>query len=42
VAEARANGVVLASALGRGNFGIVVARRQADLGVPSPSGETPT
>jgi dihydroorotase len=33
VAEARANGVVLDSALGRGNFGIEVARRQADLGL---------
>jgi dihydroorotase len=31
VAEARANGVVLDSALGRGNFGIEIARRQADL-----------
>jgi dihydroorotase len=33
VAEARANGVVLDSALGRGNFGIEVASRQADLGL---------
>jgi dihydroorotase len=33
VAEARANGVVLDSALGRGNFGIEVARRQADAGL---------
>jgi dihydroorotase len=33
VTEARANGVVLDSALGRGNFGIDVARRQADLGL---------
>ena len=33
VAEARANGVVLDSALGRGNFGIEVARRQADVGL---------
>jgi dihydroorotase len=33
VAAARANGVVLDSALGRGNFGIEVARRQADLGL---------
>jgi dihydroorotase len=33
VAEARANGVVLDSALGRGNFGIEVARRQAELGL---------
>jgi dihydroorotase len=33
VAQARANGVVLDSALGRGNFGIEVARRQADLGL---------
>jgi dihydroorotase len=33
VAEARANGVVLDSALGRGNFGVEVARRQADLGL---------
>jgi len=33
VAEARASGVVLDSALGRGNFGIEVARRQADLGL---------
>jgi dihydroorotase len=33
VAEARANGVVLDSALGRGNFGIEVARRQADIGL---------
>ena len=27
------NGVVIDSALGRGNFGIEVARRQADLGM---------
>ena len=33
VAEARARGVVLDSALGRGNFGIEVARRQADIGL---------
>jgi dihydroorotase len=33
VAEARASGVVLDSALGRGNFGIEVARRQADVGL---------
>ena len=33
VVEARASGVVLDSALGRGNFGIEVARRQADLGL---------
>ena len=33
VGEARASGVVLDSALGRGNFGIEVARRQADLGL---------
>jgi len=33
VADARANGVILDSALGRGNFGIEVARRQADLGL---------
>jgi dihydroorotase len=33
VAEARASGVILDSALGRGNFGIEVARRQADLGL---------
>jgi dihydroorotase len=33
VEEARANGVVIDSALGRGNFGIDVARRQAELGV---------
>lgn len=33
VAEARERGVVLDSALGRGNFGIEVARRQADLGL---------
>jgi dihydroorotase len=33
VAEARAGGVVLDSALGRGNFGIEVARRQADVGL---------
>jgi dihydroorotase len=33
VAEARANGVILDSALGRGNFGIEVARRQAELGL---------
>ena len=31
--EARANGVVIDSALGRGNFGFEVARRQAELGV---------
>jgi dihydroorotase len=31
--EARANGVVIDSALGRGNFGYAVARHQADLGV---------
>jgi dihydroorotase len=31
--EARANGVVIDSALGRGNFGIEVARRQAEMGV---------
>ena len=31
--EARANGVLIDSALGRGNFGIEVARRQAELGV---------
>ena len=31
--EARARGVVIDSALGRGNFGYEVARRQADLGV---------
>jgi dihydroorotase len=31
--EARQNGVALDSALGRGNFGIEVARIQADLGV---------
>ena len=31
--EARANGVLIDSALGRGNFGIDVARRQADMGV---------
>ncbi len=33
VEEARANGVVIDSALGRGNFGIEVARRQAELGI---------
>lgn len=33
VEEARANGVVIDSALGRGNFGIDVARRQAELGM---------
>jgi dihydroorotase len=33
VEEARANGVVIDSALGRGNFGYEVARRQAELGV---------
>lgn len=33
VAEARERGVVLDSALGRGNFGVEVARRQADLGL---------
>jgi dihydroorotase len=33
VEEARARGVVIDSALGRGNFGIDVARRQAELGV---------
>jgi dihydroorotase len=33
VAEARANGVVLDSALGRGNFGYEVARKQAQLGL---------
>jgi dihydroorotase len=33
VEEARANGVVIDSALGRGNFGIEVARRQTELGV---------
>jgi dihydroorotase len=31
--EARARGVVIDSALGRGNFGIDVARRQAEMGV---------
>src|SRR3981081_2543445 len=31
--EARANGVVIDSARGRGNFGIDVARRQAEMGV---------
>ncbi|HEX8968511.1 MAG TPA: amidohydrolase family protein [Chloroflexota bacterium] len=31
--EARANGVLIDSALGRGNFGYEVARRQADMGV---------
>jgi dihydroorotase len=31
--EARARGVVIDSALGRGNFGIDVARRQAEIGV---------
>jgi len=33
VVEARSRGVILDSALGRGNFGIEVARRQADLGL---------
>ena len=33
VNEARANGVLIDSALGRGNFGYEVARRQADLGI---------
>jgi dihydroorotase len=33
VQEARARGVVLDPALGRGNFGIEVARRQADQGL---------
>jgi dihydroorotase len=33
VEEARAKGVVIDSALGRGNFGYAVARRQAELGV---------
>ncbi len=33
VAEARANGVVLDAALGRGNFGYDVACRQAELGL---------
>ena len=33
VAEARANGVILDSALGRGNFGYQVASRQAQLGL---------
>ena len=33
VREARERGVALDSALGRGNFGIDVARRQADLGL---------
>jgi len=33
VREARARGVILDSALGRGNFGIDVARIQADLGL---------
>jgi dihydroorotase len=33
VTEARANGVTLDSAIGLGNFGIEVARRQADLGL---------
>src|SRR6266545_4263465 len=33
VHEARARGVVLDPALGRGNFGIEVARRQADMGL---------
>jgi dihydroorotase len=33
VEEARARGVVIDSALGRGNFGIDVARRQAELGI---------
>src|SRR6185312_13190134 len=31
--EARASGVVIDSALGRGNFGYEVARRQAEIGV---------
>jgi dihydroorotase len=31
--EARANGVLLDSALGRGNFGYEVARRQAEMGL---------
>jgi predicted amidohydrolase len=33
VLAARANGVILDSALGRGNFGIEVARRQAQIGL---------
>ena len=33
VSEARARGVVLDPALGRGNFGVDVARHQADLGL---------
>src|SRR5579859_5988245 len=33
VEEARGNGVLIDSALGRGNFGIEVARRQAELGL---------
>jgi len=33
VEEARANGVLIDSAMGRGNFGIEVARRQAQAGV---------
>ncbi|HEY2509107.1 MAG TPA: amidohydrolase family protein [Streptosporangiaceae bacterium] len=33
VAEARATGVILDSALGRGNFGYQMARAQADLGL---------
>ncbi len=33
VEEARAKGVLIDSALGRGNFGIEVARRQAELGI---------
>jgi dihydroorotase len=33
VTEARANGVTLDSAIGLGNFGVEVARRQADLGL---------
>jgi len=33
LAEARATGVVIDSALGRGNFGYEVARRQAEMGV---------
>ena len=33
VAQARANGVILDSALGRGNFGYEVASRQAQLGL---------
>lgn len=37
LAEARANGVVLDSALGMGNFGYEVAREQAQLGVQPDS-----